>query len=104
MLMPESCAVAVLSDLKRLWIFLQSDTAHLMFISLAMLRALIYLLLKDPRPEARELACAIVAAAAILLTIAIQEIHPLARSQSVAMCANTQTNMAAKERPAAPGG
>ncbi len=102
MLMPEPCAAAVLSDLKTLWTFLQSDTVRLLFLSLASLRALVYLLLKDPRPEARELACTIAVAASILLAIAIQEAHPLAKSESVAWCTDTQTKIAAKAGTAVP--
>jgi hypothetical protein len=104
MLMPEPCAAAVLSDLKGMWTFLQGDAARALFISLTILRALIYLLLKDPRPEARELACTVVALTAILLVIAIQEAHPMARSESVAWCADSLIRIATKAGTATPGG
>jgi hypothetical protein len=104
MLMPEPCAAAVLSDLKTLWTFLQSDPVRLLFLSLASLRALVYLLLKDPRPEARELAWTIVATVSMLLAIAIQEAHPLAKSQSVVWCTDTQIKIAVKSGTAVRGG
>ena len=104
MLMPEPCAAAIASDLKSLWTFIGSDIARLLFVALAMLRALIYLLLKDPRQEARELACMIVALTAVLLAIAIQEAHPLERSESVAWCTEKETRIAIGAGPTAPGG
>ncbi len=106
MLTPDPCAAAVASDLKSLWTFLQSDEARLLFITLATLRALVYLLLKDPRREARELACAIVAVTLFLSAIGIQEYHPLAKSQTVAWCGDTETDtkIATTARPAIPGG
>ena len=103
MLMPEPCAAAIASDLKSLWTFAGSDTARLLFVTLATLRALIYLLLKDPRQEARELACTIVVVTAVLLAIAIQEAHPLAKSESVAWCAEKETKIATKAGAATPG-
>jgi hypothetical protein len=103
MLMPEPCAAAIASDLKSLWTFAGSDPARLLVVTLATLRALIYLLLKDPRQEARELACIIVALTAVLLAIALQEAHPLARSESVAWCAEKENRIAIGARPATPG-
>jgi hypothetical protein len=103
MLIPEPCAAAIASDLKSLWTFVGSDTARLLFAALATLRALIYLLLKDPRQEARELACIIVALTAVLLAIAIQGAHPLARSESVAWCAEKEIKIAIKAAPVTPG-
>jgi hypothetical protein len=103
MLMPEPCAAAIASDLKSLWTFVGGDTVRLLFVALAMLRALIYLLLKDPRQEARELACIIATLTAVLLAIAIQEAHPLARSESVAWCAEKEIKIAIKAGSVTPG-
>jgi hypothetical protein len=93
--MSEPCVAAVVSDLKSVWTFLKSDEAHMVFAALVPLRMLVLLLLRLPGREATELARTIVVITLVLLAIAVQEFHPLARSKTVALCGKTETEFAA---------
>ncbi len=52
---------------------MKSDNGHLVFASLATVRAILHYLRRSPLPEAEQLADVIVAALVILLVIAVTE-------------------------------
>jgi hypothetical protein len=67
------CADVFITAAQQAWIFLKSDGGHIVFASLATVRAIFYYLRRSPLPEADQLANAFVAGLLVLAIIAITE-------------------------------
>jgi len=67
------CGTDLANELTRFWTFLKSDQGQMVFLVTATIRAIFYYLLRNPLPEARELACAISAVGVFVTLIAVSE-------------------------------
>jgi hypothetical protein len=68
-----SCLDALTGGLRQGWSILKSDEGHLVFASLATLRAIFYYLRRSPLPEASDLAHALAVTLAVIAVIMVSE-------------------------------
>ncbi|MFY9657202.1 MAG: hypothetical protein WAK01_11555 [Methylocystis sp.] len=69
----EPCLDAFSRGLWQGWNFLKSDEGHLVFASIATLRAIFYYLRRSPLPEASDLAHVLAVTLAVIVVIAVSE-------------------------------
>lgn len=69
----QPCAGAVAGTFQKAWHFIASNEGHVLFASLATLRAIFYYLRRSPLPEAQDLAHVLAVTLAVLVTIAVSE-------------------------------
>src|SRR5271165_6399844 len=87
MLETGSCEAVLMNHFERIWAFITSWEGQLLFMVAATVRAIFYYLLRNPMPEARELAYVMAATGFFALWIAVTASYsPVSMRRLVTVC------------------